>query len=413
MRRNKNSDNEKQVIRSGIYVLKHKDLDVAMVQIDRRSGKIEYVLDVYLPEELPLGVGDAGNQIAEWWALRAVPDSRKGIHQVLHFLGEETSLSLMLSAYGLSLTDHYWMQPIGEELYWNELNFFDNDFSDELGKIMTESGKIDMESHISKFSPASSVNGEMKKKWVIMEDTRYLMKVNFNDYGQQSVNEMIACRMHERLGWDNYVSYRLEKILAEGREYPCSLNPLFTSQKREFVSAYQLVKDYKVPNTDSEFEAVISRAVQFGMEEPVVRRQLEYTIMTDFLLSNTDRHFNNLGFLYDPMEHRLVAAAPIFDTGNALFYNLEVIPSGRRLLDIQVNSFCRREADMLRYVKQAELVRLECLEGFPEEAEQMLREYTDMPDIRASQIARTIRGKMEYLELFQHGKKIWKKETYW
>lgn len=262
MRRNKNSDNEKQVIRSGIYVLKHKDLDVAMVQIDRRSGKIEYVLDVYLPEELPLGVGDAGNQIAEWWALRAVPDSRKGIHQVLHFLGEETSLSLMLSAYGLSLTDHYWMQPIGEELYWNELNFFDNDFSDELGKIMTESGKIDMESHISKFSPASSVNGEMKKKWVIMEDTRYLMKVNFNDYGQQSVNEMIACRMHERLGWDNYVSYRLEKILAEGREYPCSLNPLFTSQKREFVSAYQLVKDYKVPNTDSEFEAVISRAVQ-------------------------------------------------------------------------------------------------------------------------------------------------------
>ena len=350
MRRNKNGDNEKQVIRSGIYVLKHKDLDVAMVQIDRRSGKIEYVLDVYLPEELPLGVGDAGNQIAEWWALRAVPDSRKGIHQVLHFLGEETSLSLMLSAYGLSLTDHYWMQPIGEELYWNELNFFDNDFSDELGKIMTESGKIDMESHISKFSPASSVNGEMKKKWVIMEDTRYLMKVNFNDYGQQSVNEMIACRMHERLGWDNYVSYRLEKILAEGREYPCSLNPLFTSQKLEFVSAYQLVKDYKVPNTDSEFEAVISRAVQFGMEEPVVRRQLEYMIMTDFLLSNTDRHFNNLGFLYDPMEHRLVAAAPIFDTGNALFYNLEVIPSGRRLLDIQVNSFCRREADMLRYV---------------------------------------------------------------
>lgn len=136
MRRNKNSDNEKQVIRSGIYVLKHKDLDAAMVQIDRRSGKIEYVLDVYLPEELPLGVGDAGKQIAEWWALRAVPDSRKGIHQVLHFLGEETSLSLMLSAYGLSLTDHYWMQPIGEELYWEELNFYDNDFSDELGKIM-------------------------------------------------------------------------------------------------------------------------------------------------------------------------------------------------------------------------------------------------------------------------------------
>lgn len=413
MRQNQNSSQEKQVIRSGLYVLKHKDLDVAMVQIDRNSGKIEYVQDIYLPEELPPGVGEDGNQIAGWWASRAVPDSRRGIQQVLNFLKEETNLSLMLSAYGLSLTDHYWMQPIGEELYWKELNFYENHFSDELGKLLTESGRIDMRGHISKFSPASSVNGEMKKKWVVMEDTRYLMKVNINDYGQQSVNEVIASRMHERLGWENYVSYRLDKVLAEGREYPCSLNPLFTSIKREFVSAYQLVKNYKVPNAVSEFEAVIGRAVQYGMDEAVVRKQLEYTIMTDFLLSNTDRHFNNFGFLYDPMKHRLVAMAPIFDTGNALFYNQELIPSGRSLLDIQVSSFCRREADMLRYVKQAELVNLERLEGFPEEAEKMLREYTDMPDARASKIACTIRQKMEYLENFQQGKKIWKKEKYW
>lgn len=43
------------LIPSNLYVLKHKDLDVAMVQIDMTSGKIEYVLAVYLPEELPVG----------------------------------------------------------------------------------------------------------------------------------------------------------------------------------------------------------------------------------------------------------------------------------------------------------------------------------------------------------------------
>ena len=51
-----------------------------------------------------------------------------------------------------------------------------------------------------------------------MDNIRYLMKVNMNDYGQQSVNEVIASRLHERLGWKNYVSYQLDRILAEGRE---------------------------------------------------------------------------------------------------------------------------------------------------------------------------------------------------
>nr|WP_302134653.1 HipA domain-containing protein [uncultured Schaedlerella sp.] len=413
MGRDKNDVKGNPMISSGLYVLKHKDLDVAMVQIDRASGKIEYVPDIFLPEELPPGVGEDGGRIAAWWASRAVPDTRRGIQQVLNYLREETNLSLMLSAYGLSLTDHYWMQPIGEELYWKDLNFYDHEFSDELGNLLTGSGRIDMESRISKFSPASSVNGEMKKKWVIMDNIRYLMKVNMNDYGQQAVNEVIASRLHERLGWKNYVSYQLDRILAEGREYPCSLNPMFTSSELEFVSAYQLVKDYKVPNAVSEFEAVISQAVQHGMDEGAVREQLDYTIMTDFILSNTDRHYNNFGFLYDSSKHRLTAMAPIFDTGNALFYNQEIIPSGRRLLNIPVSSFCGREVDMLRYVKQTGLVDLKLLDGFCEEAERMLKKYTDMPETRAAQIACTIRQKMEYLDLFQQGKKIWKMEKYW
>lgn len=41
---------------SGLYVLKHKDLDVAMVQIDMHTGRIGYVLAVYHPEKLPAGI---------------------------------------------------------------------------------------------------------------------------------------------------------------------------------------------------------------------------------------------------------------------------------------------------------------------------------------------------------------------
>ena len=72
-----------------------------------------------------------------------------------------------------------------------------------------------------------------------------------------------------------------------------SLNALFTSLDTELVSAYQLIRNYKVPNDLSEYEAIIRLATEYGLDELEVRRQLEYTILTDFILSNTDRHYNN------------------------------------------------------------------------------------------------------------------------
>lgn len=319
----------------------------------------------------------------------------------------------MLSAYGLSLTDHYWMQPVDQELYWKDLNFYENDFSDELGNLLTDSERIDLDDNISKFSPSSSVNGEMKKKWVIRDGKRYLMKVNLSNYGQQAVNEKIACCLYERLGWANYVSYIVEKIVVDGEEYPCSLNPLFTSNETEFVSGYQLIKRYKIPNDISNYEAMIRLAVQYGMKEEDVRKQLEYTILTDFLLSNVDRHFSNFGFLYSAKDHRFIKMAPIYDNGNALFYDQEIIPSGTNLLKIPVNSFCKREVDMLRYVKEKGRIDLGKLDGFSKEVEELLKFYTNMPMERIQAIARTVDQKSEYLRLFQQGKQIWKKEKYW
>ncbi len=48
-----------------------------------------------------------------------------------------------------------------------------------------------------------------------------------------------------------------------------------------------------------------------GIDAREVRRQLEYTIMTDFVITNTDRHLNNFGFLYHPARHEIVGMAPV------------------------------------------------------------------------------------------------------
>ena len=113
--------------------------------------------------------------------------------------------------------------------------------------------------------------------------------------------------------------------------------------------------------------------------------------------------------------------APVYDTGNCLFYNEDPVPVKSGLLNVKVNSFCKKETDMLSYIPQTiEPLKFDVHE-YSEylymmklyEAIDLLKQYTKMPEERAEKIAETVQKKIEYLQLFQEGKKIWKREKYW
>lgn len=109
--------------------------------------------------------------------------------------------------------------------------------------------------------------------------------------------------------------------------------------------------------------------------------------------------------MYHPQLHRLVKMAPVFDTGNSLFYNKEIIPQGSNLLDVTVNSFKKKEVSLLEYVSKSDLVGIGKLESFPKEVYNLLTCNTDIPDERAKSISGTVQQKLEYLKLFQQRQK--------
>ncbi len=88
-------------------------------------------------------------------------------------------------------------------------------------------------------------------------------------------------KLNEKTGWNNFSEYKIKKVIVDGVEVPCSLNPLFTSTKLEFVSAYQLIKNVKTPNDSNIYEEMIRQAVNYGLKEGKVCEQLlkEYTDM--------------------------------------------------------------------------------------------------------------------------------------
>lgn len=140
----------------------------------------------------------------------------------------------------------------------------------------------------------------------------------------------------------------------------------FATEDIEFISAYDIAYSAKKANDLSEFEHFVFVCGQLGMDQEEVRAFLEYQILTDFLLTNTDRHFGNFGVLRDSRTLEYIGMAPIFDTGNSMFWKEPGLPKRSDLLNIPVNSFRKREADLLRCVRNPSLVETE---RFPETKE--------------------------------------------
>lgn len=108
----------------------------------------------------------------------------------------------------------------------------------------------------------------------------------------------------------------------------------------------------------SMYEHFIHVCIGHGMNESAVRTFLEYQILADFVLTNTDRHLYNFGILRNANTLEFIGMAPIFDSGNAMFWQNPRLPGHSDLMDITVNSFRNTEKRMLQLVRNKDVLDL-------------------------------------------------------
>ena len=174
----------------------------------------------------------------------------------------------------------------------------------------------------------------------------------------------------------------------------------------QFISAYDVCESVKKGNDQSEYEHFIDVCVGNGLEEDMVRSFLEYQILTDFVITNTDRHFQNFGVLRNTKNLKFEGMAPIFDSGNSLFWNCPNLPKNSDLLDIPVNSFRKKETSMLKYVTDFDCVKVNRLPDC-EELEAMFEKGKDMVE-GIEGVLMGYQKKVEWLKRLQQGEKIWR-----
>ncbi len=133
---------------------------------------------------------------------------------------------------------------------------------------------------------------------------------------------------------------------------------------------------------------------------------MDYEIMTDYLLSNTDRHMNNISIIRNPDTLELLGFAPIYDSGNSMFYNVPYEQLDKLHLDeIKTHSFIEKEIRLLTYVKDRSAVDLDKVNMDFSIYEKDMYERK----IRAPKLTELFEKKLLRLDAFQHGKDIWKR----
>ena len=376
------------------YILMHKNDKCGTILFDENIGRITEYHDDRNGLSPYLGNCDI-KKIQKWWEMRAVPASRATMQQVINnanCLNTEVYLAKNL---GLSMTDTYWIKPSGIDLSFNNVKF--------ANLAAYSHGKIPYHNATS-YDPNASLGGQMEKYWDLMHKTPILVKESYKYYGQQSINEVFASIVHSRQPSNvEFVRYTAEMTEDRGVQCKC---PAFTSENIELLSAYEMVESRKIQNSQALYDEYINICVENGIDYKQIQEFMDYQTMTDFLITNTDEHLLNFGVLRDPNTMKLIGPAPIFDSGNSMFYS-----DGRKtpytragILDIPITSFYKREEKLLGKVKNKTAVDLNSIPSAGEVKE--LYANAGIPEEKADVISKNYDTKAKMLSEFQRGKTI-------
>ena len=98
------------------YQLMHLDDIVADVTIDDFNGALVSVEKIINPEIAPYRAARSTNDFRQWWADRAIPETRTELRDFLESRNIKSTGLYLLDNLGLSLTDCYWIKPYEKEI---------------------------------------------------------------------------------------------------------------------------------------------------------------------------------------------------------------------------------------------------------------------------------------------------------
>lgn len=318
--------------------------------------------------------------LTEWFKGRGIPSWRDDLDLLLAKLNITTREELLDKAFGLSLSDQYWIKPYNSNVQYKDINFFEHDFNSADFTNITFSNSNDYSTKVNLVSPNNTTDGRLKKTWIIENKERYLLKGGYKNEVLEPFNEVLASMICDRLGI-YHTKYEID-VISNKVVSKCKC---FINSNTELITAHQIL--HNVCNKEKAYEEYINILENHNIKN--AREKIEDMFILDYIIMNEDRHLNNFGIIRDVNTLEWLDVAPIFDNGESLniidYTDEEVIINNQGRFFYRIDNF----DEMLKYIKNIKRYDLSKLDGVVEEFDDLLHSYsniTHMTDRRIKKI---------------------------
>ncbi|MGB8454351.1 MAG: HipA domain-containing protein [Anaerocolumna sp.] len=163
----------------------------------------------------------------------------------------------------------------------------------------------------------------------------------------------------------------------------------------ELVSAYQVLNLDKKLNETSYYQHFIEMSTRLGI--PDVQEYLDYMLITDYIIGNADRHYNNFGFIRNVQSLRYEGIAPVYDSGNSMWFDTSTARIDFEK-DIPSMPFKKFHSEQIQLVHSFEEIDLNTLQGIEEEFKTLLISSPDIDQPRTIKLCEGLKYRTHYLE---------------
>lgn len=283
-----------------MYTLMNKDVKLLDFTIEG-EGVLERLITVKQYSDLPQWFGS----IQQWVTNRSAAKHRRHVQRILSETGGNTPSGFIRLTHCLSLSDTMWVKSDNENVSWNDVSLYRNEFNDVLSKLSFDGSGL-YGQQLSTTSPELTTDGAFDKCWVRDESGIYLIKAGStgaSNAGREPYSEVLASKVYERL-----CSSRVPYTLNRYHDKVVSKCPIFTDEQYGYrpAATYALV-GMSLPDLLDEFDK---------FESADLFREM---IVADAVTINQDRHFGNFGFLVNNDTFERETMAPVFDFNLAMF----------------------------------------------------------------------------------------------
>lgn len=301
------------------YYLMSKNHKIAKIVLNNETLVVKDIVEELEIDYAPLECFKDGKlkkeEMTSWFRGRGIPSWRDGLDDFLENIGIKNRDALLNKAFGLSLSDQYWMNPVDAQMSWDDINFFDHDF-DSQDYIQSEfMHKVTNKDNMDFYTPNNTSDGMLKKAWVVEDGKRYLLKGSYKKYQFEPLNEVLASMICKVLELD-YVPYAIDYI----SQTIVSKCECFVTKDTELISAYSIMKYHQIDydlTAKELYKKYISILQEQGLKN--VKEDLAKMFILDYLIVNTDRHAGNFGVIRNVETHKWMKIAPVYDSGLSMF----------------------------------------------------------------------------------------------